>query len=68
MRAYMCMRIVVVSSSWFICSAKFLSLYLLGTILNNRFLTFAMLTSLIILANLADGIFQYLIRYNGTRE
>ena len=53
-RAYMCMRIVVVSPSGFICSAMFLSLYLLGTILNNFFLTFAMLTPLIILANSAD--------------
>ena len=33
MRAYMCMRIVVVFPSGFICSAMFLSLYLSGTIL-----------------------------------
>ena len=33
MRAYMCMRIVVVSPSGFRCSVTFLSLYLLGTIL-----------------------------------
>ena len=65
MRAYMCMRIVVVSPSGFRCSVTFLSLYLLGTILNNWFLTFSMLTPLIILANSADGIIQYLIRYSG---
>ena len=64
----MCMRIVVVSPSGFICSAMFLSLYLLGTILNNCFLTFAMLTPLIILANSADGIIQHLIKYSVTRE
>ena len=67
-RAYMYMRIVVVSPSGFICSAMFLSLYLLGTVLNNCFLTFAMLTPLIIFANLADGIIQHLIKYSGTRE
>ena len=44
MRVYMSMRIVVVSPSWFICSVKFLSLYLLGAILDNCFLTFATLT------------------------
>ena len=65
MRAYMCMRIVVVSPSGFRCSVTFLSLYLSGTILNNWFLTFSMLTPLIILANSADGIIQYLIRYSG---
>ena len=65
MRAYMCMRIVVVSPSGFRCSVTFLSLCLLGTILNNWFLTFSMLTPLIILANSADGIIQYLIRYSG---
>ena len=64
-RAYMCMRIVVVSPSGFRCSVTFLSLYLLGTILNTWFLTFSMLTPLIILANSTDGIIQYLIRYSG---
>ena len=38
------------------------------TILNNCFLTLAMLTPLIILVNSADGIIQYLIRYSGTGE
>ena len=56
--------IAVAGPSWLICSAKFLSLYLLGTILKYCFLTFDMLTPLIILATSADGIFQYLIRYN----
>ena len=65
MRAYMCMRIVVVCPSGFRCSVTFLSLCLLGTILNNWFLTFSMLTPLIILANSADEIIQYLIRYSG---
>ena len=64
----MCMQIAEVSTSGFICSAMFLSLYLLGTILNNCFLTFAVLTPLIILANSADGIIQHLIKYSGTRE
>ena len=68
MCAYMCMRIVVVSPSGFICSGTFLLLYLLGTILNNCFLTFSMLTPLIILANSADGIIQYLFRYSGARK
>ena len=65
MRAYMCIRIVVVSPSGFRCSVMFLSLYLLGTILNNWFFTFSMLTRSIILANSADGIIHYLIRYSG---
>ena len=68
MRVYMCMRIVVVSPLWFICSVKFLSLYLLGAILDNCFLTFAMLTPLIILVNSADEIFSLFNQYNGTRE
>ena len=68
MRAHMCMRIVVVSPSGFRCSVTFLALYLLGTILNNWFFTFSMLTPLIILANSADGIIQYLIRYIGAGE
>ncbi|CAH3186403.1 unnamed protein product, partial [Porites evermanni] len=37
-------------------------LFIDGTILNNCFLTFAMLTPLIILANSADGIIQHLIK------
>ena len=65
MRAYMCMRIVVVSPLGFRCSVTFLSLYLLGTILNTWFLTFSMLTPLIILANSMGGIIQCLIRYSG---
>ena len=68
MRAHMCVRIVVVSPSGFRCSVTFLALYLLGTILNNCFFTFSMLTPLIILANSADGIIQYLIRYIGAGE
>ena len=64
MCAYMFVLIAVAGPSWLICSAKFLSLYLLGTILKYCFLTFDMLTPLIILATSADGIFQYLIRYN----
>ena len=64
----MFMFIVVASPSWFICSAKSLLPYLLGTILNYCFLTFDILTPVIILATSADEIFQYLVRYNGTRE
>ena len=66
--AYMFMFIVVASPLWFICSAKFLLPYLLGTILNYCFLTFDIPTPVIILATSADEIFQYLVRYNGTRE
>ena len=54
----MFMFIVVASPLWFICS----------TILNYCFLTFDILTPVIILATSADEIFQYLVRYNGTRE
>ena len=68
MRAHMCMRIVVVSPSGFRCCVTYLALYLLGTILKNWFFTFSMLTPLIILANSADGIIQYLIRYIGAGE
>ena len=61
MCAHMFMFIVVASPMWFICSAKiFVTVLVRYKILNYCFLTFDILTPVIILATSADEIFQYL--------